>query len=298
MPVNTYFSHNRPNTESNVYEDLVIESIKIYGQDVYYIPRDIIEEDTLLNEVIESKFNDAYMIEMYLKNVDSFGGDGALLSKFGFSMKDQITLIVAKRRFDQLVSYPNNDITQTKPLEGDLIYLPFAKKLFEVRFIPKDTPFYQLNNIPSYELECELFTYEREKMSTGVPEIDSAMDSYDDVLRIEVSELTGEFEQEGCEITTPGGTTINAIITRREEVGGIITLTLSSISLPAGVPVGVTAGSSIVGTNSLAAGLVSRVIEMEDDDYTSNDMFANNDTFEKLKDDFIDFSVDNPFGTL
>lgn len=170
MATNVFFSP-KVRTEQNLYEDLIIESLQMYGQDVYYIPRSSISEDEILNEEY-SKFGSAYTIEMYIANVEGFGGDGNLLSKFGLQIRDQATFIVSKKRFSQLVTSESNDIREQRPREGDLIYLPLSKSLFEIRFAEHEKPFYQLSQFLIYELECELFEYSAEQFETGIEDVD------------------------------------------------------------------------------------------------------------------------------
>ena len=172
MATNVYFSQ-KVRSEQNLYEDIVIESLKMYGQDVYYLPRTVVSEDTILNEDIESKFEDAYIIEMYIANVDGFEGDGNLLSKFGVEIRDQANFIVAKKRWEQYIGLENNSASSVRPNEGDLIYLPLSKSLFEVRFVEHESPFYQLSNLPTYTLQCELFEYSGEKINTGITDVDA-----------------------------------------------------------------------------------------------------------------------------
>jgi len=136
---NVYFS-NQVKSEQDLYEDLIIESLQIYGQDIVYIPRSEISRDEILNESY-SKFEDAYTVEMYIENQEGFEGDGDLLAKFGLEIRDQATFIVAKRRWDKQVSKWTNSI---RPLEGDLLFLPLSNSLFEIKFVEHEQPFYQL----------------------------------------------------------------------------------------------------------------------------------------------------------
>lgn len=169
-PINTFFQHDRP-SEQNLLEELVIESLQIYGQDMLYLPRTAISTDEILNEEY-SKFEDAYSVEMYILNPDAFEGEGKLLSKFGFDIKDQATFVVSKRRFAQLVAIRENQIAHQRPREGDLIYLPLSNSLFEIRFVENERPFYQLASLPTYQLQCELYDYGSERFDTGVTEVD------------------------------------------------------------------------------------------------------------------------------
>jgi len=164
---NVYFS-NQVKSEQDLYEDLIIESLQIYGQDIVYIPRAEISRDEILNESY-SKFEDSYIIEMYIENQEGFEGDGDLLAKFGLEIRDQATFIVAKRRWDKQVSKWTNTV---RPMEGDLLFLPLSNSLFEIKFVEHEQPFYQLNNLPIYKLQAELFEYGDEAMDTGIAAID------------------------------------------------------------------------------------------------------------------------------
>lgn len=170
MPTNVFFSP-KVRTEQHLYEDIVIEALRMYGQDVFYIPRDTVTPDEILNEEY-SKYASAYVVEMYVANTEGFEGDGNLLSKFGLEIRDQATFVVARRRFQQLVEIDANSIREERPREGDLIYLPLSKSLFEIKFVEHEKPFYQLSNLPTYELQCELFEYSAEKFETGVKDVD------------------------------------------------------------------------------------------------------------------------------
>ena len=161
MARNFYFSAgHRP--EQNLYEDLIIEALKIYGQDLYYLPRDLVNVDDVFQEDPVSKFNSSYQIEMYVDNIEGFDGEGDLFTKFGVEIRDAVTLTVSRRRWAESVKKYDNEITGDRPLEGDLIFVPFAKKMFEIMHVEHEQPFYQLNNLPVYKLRCELFVYNDE----------------------------------------------------------------------------------------------------------------------------------------
>ena len=132
MARSVYFSTGAK-SEAELYENLVIEGLSIYGHDVYYIPRTMASRDLILNEDIESKFSDAYIIEMYLENVDGFDGDGTLFTKFGLQIRDQATFVVSRRRWEKVVGIYNNEIVGDRPNEGDLIYLPLTRSFFEIK---------------------------------------------------------------------------------------------------------------------------------------------------------------------
>lgn len=161
--------------EQNLIEDLIIESIRIYGFDVWYIPRTLVAKDELLNEDDLSTFNSAYMMEMYVKNVDGFGGDGDFLSKFGLQINDSMTLSVSMRRFGEDVGLYTQEV---RPNEGDLIYFPLNRKMFEVKFVEHESIFYQMGALQMYDLRCELFEYSQERFNTGVSDIDTLFNKY------------------------------------------------------------------------------------------------------------------------
>ena len=172
MPTNVYFDTGTK-SEQHLYEDLMIEQLKIYGQDVFYIPRTLVKEDELFGEDTLSKFDDAYQIEMYFENVEGYEGEKEIMSKFGLQMNEDVTFVVARRRFEQLVSHDSNLIVKTRPNEGDLVYFPKVKKIFEISFVDHDDPFYQVHNVPAFKLKCKTFEYSGEDIDTGISEIDA-----------------------------------------------------------------------------------------------------------------------------
>ena len=169
MATNLYFSNFSNSMEQTLIEDLIIESIRIYGLDCWYIPRTLGAKDDLLNEDDLPIFDQAYMIEMYVKNVEGFEGDGQFLSKFGLQIRDSMTLSVSIRRFSEDVALYNEQI---RPNEGDLIYFPLTRKMYEVMFVDNKPIFYQLGALQMYDLRCELMEYSNEVFNTGVEEID------------------------------------------------------------------------------------------------------------------------------
>src|SRR5210317_124952 len=175
MPTNVYFDTGTTR-EQHLYEDLIIEQLRIYGQDVYYIPRKLLGEDKVFGEDTASKFEDAYLIEMYMDNIDGYEGEKELMSKFGLDIQDDATFTVARRRWEQFVSVDNNIIVSSRPNEGDLIYWSKGNKLFEITFVDKDDPFYQVHNLPTYKLKCKTFEYGSEALDTGITEIDAVED--------------------------------------------------------------------------------------------------------------------------
>lgn len=180
MATNFYFqSGNTSGTtsEQRLVEDLIIESLKIYGHDIYYMPRSLVNRDTIFDEDELSKFEQAYPLEMYLENVDGFGGDGELFSRFGLEVRDQATFVLARRRWDQLVETSGGTFQLTdRPAEGDLLYFPKTRSLFEIKFVEFQDPFYQLGKVYVFRMVCELFEYSAEAIDTGYGDIDQLED--------------------------------------------------------------------------------------------------------------------------
>ena len=171
MSTNVFFSRGTPN-EQHLYEDLAIEAIQIYGHDVFYIPRTLVNKDELFGEDALSRFDDAYGIEMWMETQEGYEGEKELVSRFGLEIRDETTFVVSRRRWDNTVSSDANLIVSSRPDEGDLIYMPTVKKLFEISFVDHDDPFYQVDNLPVYKLYCRTFEYSSEVLDTGIYAID------------------------------------------------------------------------------------------------------------------------------
>jgi hypothetical protein len=168
---NFYFENYSNSMEQQLIEDLVIESIKIYGTDTWYMPRTLGAKDDLFNEDDLPIFNDAYMVEMYIRSVDGFEGEGDFLSKFGLQIRDSMTLTVAQRVFRQEVASFDTQV-EVRPKEGDLIYFPLNQKIFEVMHVEHEAIFYQMGSLQTYDLRCELFEFSNERFNTGYEFID------------------------------------------------------------------------------------------------------------------------------
>jgi hypothetical protein len=177
MARNFYFSE-KVRSEIDLYEELIVEAMQIYGQDVYYIPRNIINEDIILGDDPSSHFTSSYKIEMYLENTEGFDGEGDLFTRFGVEIRDEATFVVSKRRWKNQIARPNDAIQGDRPTEGDLIYLPLSKSMFEIRHVEHEQPFYQIENVPTYKMRCTLFEYSGEDMNTGITEIDDIEKDY------------------------------------------------------------------------------------------------------------------------
>jgi hypothetical protein len=179
MPtVNHYFQSGRTignKFEQNLYEDLIIESMKIYGFEVYYIPRKPNNKDIIFTEDPLNSYEFAYPIEMYMENVGGFEGEGELLTKFGLEIRDSANFIVARRRWQSVVGDKGQTVLENRPAEGDVIYFPLTKSYFEIRKVDGQTPFYQVGKLYIYKMSCELMQFSNEVFNTGVEEIDSTI---------------------------------------------------------------------------------------------------------------------------
>jgi hypothetical protein len=176
-PTNFYFQSGLSSgttNEQRLVEDLVIESLKIYGHDIYYLPRTIVNQDTLFDEAALSQFTQAYPLEMYFDNIDGFEGQGDLFTKFGIEIRDQATFVLSKRRWEQMTATTGGVFQlNARPAEGDLLFFPLTGSLFEIKIVEFQNPFYQLSKINVFKMQCELFEYSSETFITGIEEIDN-----------------------------------------------------------------------------------------------------------------------------
>jgi len=176
MATSVYFNNFQSSNEQGLIEDLVIESIRIYGHDVYYLPRTLSNLDEVFGQSPVAEFNSNYYLEMYIKNVEGFAGDGDFMSKFNLQIRDQITFTVARRTFYNEVTREKESII--RPQEGDIIYFPLNKKLFQIQFVEHESVFYQLGALQMWDIQCELFEYSGERFNTGIADIDSIERNY------------------------------------------------------------------------------------------------------------------------
>jgi hypothetical protein len=181
MALNPFFLQGSPG-EQRLVQELINEQLKIYGVEVTYIPRKFVRRQTIIEEVQSSKFDDNFLLEAYVNTYDGYGGSGDILTKFGMSIRDELSLTISKERFEDFISpflEDGNDSEyeiSTRPREGDLIYFPLGRRLFEVKFVEHENPFYQLGKNYVYELKCELFEYEDETVDTTIDEIDTVLE--------------------------------------------------------------------------------------------------------------------------
>lgn len=186
MALNPFFLQGSPG-EQRLVQELINEQLKIYGVEILYIPRKFVRQETIIREVTSSRFDDNFALEAYVSNYDGYAGSGDILTKFGMSLKDELTIIISRERFEDFIapfldSMDNDEIIlSTRPREGDIIYFPLGKRLFEVKFVEHEQPFYQLGKTYVYELRCELFEYEDE--IGGFSDVNSVVEEIDGTLQ-------------------------------------------------------------------------------------------------------------------
>lgn len=215
MGSNLYFTHGTRN-EQYLLEDLIIESISIYGETFYYIPRTLVAKDDILGEDRLSKFKDAFPIDMYLESSSGFEGQGAFIQKFGLMLEQSATLTVARRTWEKQVGRHSDLQLPNRPAEGDLLWFPLTSALFEIKYVEYQDPFYQLRKLYVYQLSIELFQYSSEKIETG----NSSIDVFEDLKTFDIDkqpdvEMPGGFgtnnsfkqeaQQIGFDVSNPFG---------------------------------------------------------------------------------------------
>ena len=204
MATNFFFNNFQSSMEQNLIEDLVVESIKIYGIDLYYLPKRVLNRDTIFREEELATYNTAHPIEMYIKNVDGFDGEGDFISKFGIEIRDRITFTISRRSFASEVL--TQEANMVRPLEGDLIWFPLNRKMYKIMFVEHEAIFYQLGSLQTWDISCELFEYNNETFDTGIPDIDSVYAELDvnigtaspeDIVLEDSNAMNQEFEIDG-----------------------------------------------------------------------------------------------------
>jgi len=305
MARNVYFSQ-AVKSEQNLYEDLVIESLKIFGQDVYYLPRTIVTRDNVLGEASNSKFDDAYIIEAYIEDIEGFAGAGDLYSKFGLEIRDEATFIISKRQWQKLIGFWNNDIDYPVPQEGDILFLPMSNKLFEIMFVEHEQPFYQLSNLPVYKLQCALYEYNEEDFETGVDAIDiiQVKQSYQATMEYSTTGNNHFTQGETISQLVAAGITVSGEVQTVDHISQIAgRITVSNIGV-SGIAEArdflVSATVPLVGAESTLSAYITKVYDIGDTGFGAfidpTGGGSNNVEFELSGDSILDFTESNPFG--
>lgn len=223
MATNFYFNNFTSSQEQLLIENLIVESIKIYGHDLFYLPRTRVNFDSIYSEDTISEFKTIYPVEMYIKNVEGFEGDGDFLSKFNLQIRDQITFTIARRVFGEEIG---NTEGMVRPREGDLIFFPLNNKIFEIKFVEHEAIFYQLGALQTFDIKCELFEYSNERFLTGYSDIDTLYSNYTlDIVsyNIQLESATGDspaalYDEEGFDIVTEGADIGDSVIDDNSEL--------------------------------------------------------------------------------
>lgn len=305
MPTNVYFNH-AVQSEQDLHEDLVVESLRFYGHECFYLPRTIVDEDELFGEDTSSKFDDAYSVEMYIENTEGFEGEGDLLSKFGVEVRDQATFVLSRRTWNRFVSLDQNLVTTTRPQEGDLIYFPLGNQVFEIRFVEHENPFYQLGKLNVFKLQCETFEYSHEAFDTGIAELDGVEDSFAYQVSMTLGSGSGDFVHgETVTQTVASGKTVSGQVVSYTSQGEnsktliVNNITFDDTDVPATNTMFVLSSNAAAGNIVGATSSASRTVTTAPDQYvTPNDPLADNKDFETAGANIVDFSESNPFGSL
>jgi len=288
MPTNLYFNNTTSSAEQELINDLTSEVIKIHGMDVFYIPRTVVKEDLLLGEDVLSAFSTAFEIEMYLKTVEGFGGEGDLVTKFGLDVRDEVIFTVHKDRF-------NLATDMDKPLEGDLVFLPMSKGLFEIKFVEHEQPFYQAGKNYSFDITCELYQYSQEQLETGIADIDDIEKEQGYTIDLVMTAGgSGTFtDDEVIYQGTSGSRTFEGTVVSWNAVTRTLRLNDITGSLAAVATTGVTSGAvwSLSSTTDSTG-------KADLDQVLPTDPNADNLEFEIEADSVLDFTESNPFGDV
>ena len=282
MATNTYFTQGTTG-EQDLHESLVTEQIKMFGKNVYYIPRTLVKNDSVFGEDTMSKFEGAFEIEAYIEDNTGFRGDGDMFSKFGVQISDQATFVVSRTRFTAAVDDNVELIVEGRPNEGDLVYFPMANKIFEIQFVEYEVPFFTLGKQYTWGLRCELFQYSDEDFETGITAVDAIEVNYANAISVNVAEGgSGDYVAE--EIVTGGNSNVTATVKSwNSATRQLVVYNRSGIfSIP----------ETITGDTSSAAWTSATYNTINN----QNDGIDANFAIETQADGIIDFTQGNPFG--
>ena len=285
MPTSSYFPtyYAGDAGEQTLYQDLVDEQIKMFGTDIYYLPRTILKDNTL-DDIVFNKYQDEFQVEMLLQNVEGFGDGAEFVSQFGVRITDEVVFRVSSRRWDEAVAANNPTLTVTnRPNEGDLLYFPLTKDLYEIKFVQQEIPFYQFGKLQFYTMTCELYQYGSDDISTGVAEIDQLETIFSSAIALTMGVGgTGDFTvgekvtgaTSGSEAEVKSWDNSTRIIQVINRTGTFAT------------------GESLTGDSSSAVWVVSTFDTLQD----TNSEYDDNRAIEDAADNIIDWSEGNPFG--
>jgi len=283
MTTNVFFNH-AVQTEHNLYEDLIVESLRMYGHETFYLPREVMEEDVILGEDVQSTFGDSYSVEMYIENSEGFEGDGDLMSKFGVQVRDTATFVLSLRSWERFISLDSNLATSLRPNEGDLIYFPMSGSMFEIKFVEHENPFYQVGKLFVFKLQCELFEYSGEDFDTDIGNIDVIENKQAYVIALAMNSGSGAYVIN--ENVTLSGVSVGEV---SNWAGATESLNIVHNTKTLQV------GDTLVGAESGTSRTIASITDIMT---MSNDGNAQNLDFETKGDAYLDFSETNPFGEV
>ena len=279
------FRANGSAQEQKTIENLIVETIEIYGQDIYYVPRTIVNKDTVFGEDSDTKFESAKAIRAYVNNVEGWEGQGELLSKFGVRIEDKTTFIFSRDKFKEHVDDSTVLNVEGRPNEGDLIWFPITKHLFEIKFVEVERPFYQLGRNYVWECQCELFEYSDEEIDTGIADLDAIETAFANAITVGlVAGGSGTFT--AGETVTGGTSNVTAEVKSFDSATR--TLIVINRSGTFSVPETLTGGTSSASWTTATYNTIQN----------TNSEYDQNNDFETADNDIIDFSETNPFGTV
>ena len=271
--------------EQKTIENLIVETIEIYGQDIYYVPRTIVNKDTVFGEDSDTKFESAKAIRAYVNNVEGWEGQGELLSKFGVRIEDKTTFIFSRDKFKEHVDDSTVLNVEGRPNEGDLIWFPTTKHLFQIMFVEAEKPFYQLGKGYVWECQCELFEYSDEEIDTGITDLDNIETAFANAITVGlVAGGSGTF---AAGETVTGGTS-NVTAEVKSFDAATRTLIVINRSGTFSVPETITGGTSSASWTTATYNTINN----------TNSEYDQNNDFETADNDIIDFTETNPFGTV
>ena len=285
MPTSPYFPSYYGGTtgEQGLVQDLVDEQIKLFGTDIYYMPRTILRDNTL-DDIIYNKYTEQFQIEMMLQNVEGFGSPSEFISKFGLRITDEVRFSVSQRRWDAEVAEHNPTLTvDGRPNEGDLLYFPLTKDLYEIKFVEREDPFYQLGKIYYYTMTAEIYEYGSDDISTGVPEIDEIETLFSSAIALTLSVGgTGDFTI--GETVTGSTTGVEAEVKSWDNSTRVLQVINRKGTFAT--------GEAITGNDSGAVWVVGTFDTLNN----TNSEYDQNRVIETAADNIIDWTEGNPFG--
>jgi len=287
MATNKYFINYNSRYEQTLLEDLVVESIKIHGFDIYYLPRELNFQPNIFGDDPISSFRQHFIIEMHLQTVDSFEGDGDYISKFGLEIRDSATFVVSKKRFQNVTD-------KFRPLEGDLLYFPLTKKFLEIKFVEHENPFYQLGKNYVYTLKTELFQYSEESVNTNLDEIDNAVEEREFTSTFSIGSIggSGTFSAGDVVYSFNDGSTFGSM-TAADSTAIVTGYTGSNLTVRETVgewKVSTATENRYVINSDVYAKINSKTTKVDSQAFNDNSLIETDSL------QFLDFSETNPFG--